>query len=109
AMGSVRSIEITRSVRATQLGGLEIKKRQPIGLIDGKLVAVGDSDSEVLEQMLSQVDTSHAEVVTIYYGEEEDVAAAEGISADIQAKHPGLQVEVVAGGQPHYHYIISIE
>lgn len=109
AISTVRSIEITRAVRSTQLGNLKIKKKQPIGFLDGALVAVGDTNVDVLNQTLSKLDLDKAEVVTIYYGADTKMAEAEQISNDIKEQHPHLQIEVVLGGQPHYNYIISIE
>jgi len=94
ALSSVKTIEITRSVRATKINGLKIKRKQPIGLLDGELIAVGDTNIEV---------------ITIYYGEDTEVAEAEQLSAGIMEKYPQLQVESIRGGQPHYSYIISIE
>jgi dihydroxyacetone kinase-like predicted kinase len=109
AIGSVKTIEVTRSVRSTRINGLKIKRKQPIGLLDGELIAVGDSFTEVIEQLLARLDLNKAEVVTIYYGEDAEVAEADQISADITEHYPQLQVEVIRGGQPHYSYIISIE
>jgi len=109
ALSSVKTIEITRSVRATKINGLKIKRKQPIGLLDGELIAVGNTNLEVINQLLSRVGLEKAEVVTIYYGAEAEVAEAEQISAGITEKHPQLQVESIRGGQPHYSYIISIE
>lgn len=105
----VRTIEITRSVRATRLGGFQIKKKQPIGLLDGALVAVGDSHLEVLNQALAKLDLAKATVITIYYGADSEVAEAEQISNRLREGHPQLQIEIVKGGQPHYNYIVSIE
>ena len=31
------------------------------------------------------------------------------VAARIREAHPGLEVEVVAGGQPHYPYVVSLE
>ncbi|MFC2066484.1 DAK2 domain-containing protein [Chloroflexota bacterium] len=112
ALSGVRSIEITRAVRSTQIGNLQIKKKQPIGLLDGDLVAVGDDNADVVNQVLARLDLAKAEVVTIYYGadaEAAEAAEAGSIRAGIQEQHPQLQIEVVRGGQPHYDYIISIE
>ena len=109
ALSSVKTIEITRSVRATKINGLKIRRRQPIGLLDGELIAVGDTDLEVINQLLSKVDMDEAEVVTIYYGNEAETPEAEEISASITEQYPDLQVEVIRGGQPHYSYIISVE
>jgi DAK2 domain fusion protein YloV len=109
ALSSVRSIEITRAVRSTKVNGLKIKRKQPIGLLDGELVVVGDSNLDVVNQVLAKLDLDKAEVVTIYYGAEVESAEAEQIGASIGKQHPKLQIEVIRGGQPHYSYIISVE
>jgi len=109
AQSEVRSIEITRAVRATRLGRLDIKKNQAIGFLDGDLVAVADKIDEVLNQALERVDPEKAEVVTIYCGADTKPAEAEQVAAAIRERYPQLQVEVVQGGQPHYNYIASVE
>jgi DAK2 domain fusion protein YloV len=109
ALASVRTIEITRSVRATQINGLKIRRKEPIGLLDGELIVVGDTDLEVVNQLFPRLFLEEAEVVTIYYGAETTAAEAEKISASITAQYPKLQVEIIRGGQPHYSYIISVE
>ena len=109
AVSMVRSIEITRAVRSTKIGELQIKKKQPMGLLDGDVVAVADKIEDVLHQVLGKLDLNKAEVVTIYYGTDAKLDEAEKLSAGIRELHPHLQIEVVDGGQPHYDYIISIE
>jgi DAK2 domain fusion protein YloV len=109
AIPTVKSIEITRSVRSTKVNGLKIKRKQPIGILDGDLVAAGISDADVLHKIISELGMEKAEVVTIYHGESVETAEAEEISAGITEKYPHLQVEVVRGGQPHYSYIVSVE
>jgi DAK2 domain fusion protein YloV len=108
-ISSVRSIEVTRAVRSTKLNGLKIKKKQPIGLLDDNLVAVGDTNLDVINKVLDKLDLDKAEVATIYYGADADSDEAEEISANIKEQHPQLQIEVIKGGQPHYSYIISVE
>ena len=105
----VKSIEITRAIRSTRLGGLDIKKKQAIGFLDGDLVAVGDNTDDVLSEVLARVDLDSAEVITIYHGADTKPAEAEQVGATIRQQHPQLQVEVVPGGQPHYNYIVSVE
>jgi dihydroxyacetone kinase-like predicted kinase len=109
ALSSVRSIEITKSVRSTKVNGLKIRRKQPIGLLDGDLVAVGDSDLEVINKLLTRLNLEEAEVVTIYYGEDVEETEPEQIGNSIREQYPQLQVEVIRGGQPHYSYIISVE
>jgi DAK2 domain fusion protein YloV len=109
AISAVRTIEITRATRSTRLGELKIKRKQPIGLLDGELIATGKNDTDVLNQVLAKLDLDKAEVITIYYGADTKTAEAEQISNSIREQHPQLQIEVVQGGQPHWNYIISIE
>ncbi len=109
AKAAVKSIEVTRAVRSTRLGGLDIKKKQAIGFLDGDLVAVGDKPDAVVQDVLTRVKLDEAEVITIYYGADTTSAEAEQIVAAINEQHSQLQVEVVQGGQPHYNYIVSVE
>ncbi len=109
ALSSVRTIEVTRSIRATKLNGLKIRRKQPIGLLDDDLVAVGETDLDVINKILAKLDLDKSEVITIYYGADTEANEAEEISASITEQYPQLQVEVIKGGQPHYNYIISVE
>ena len=109
AISAVRTIEITRATRSTRLGELKIKRKQPIGLLDGDLIATGKNNTDVLNQVLAKLDLDKAEVITIYYGADTKTAEAEQVSNSIREQHPQSQIEVVQGGQPHWNYIISIE
>ena len=109
AISAISSIEVTRSVRSTKVGDLKIKRKQPIGLLDGELVVVGTDNTDVISQVLARLDLDKSEVVTIYYGADTVTEEAERVSASIREQRPHLQVEVVQGGQPHYNYIISVE
>jgi DAK2 domain fusion protein YloV len=109
ATSVVKSIEVTRAIRSTRLGGFDIKRRQAIGFLDGALVAVSDKPEDVLNEVLAKVNLDEAEVITIYYGADTTQAEAERVDAAISQEHPELQVEVIQGGQPHYNYIVSVE
>jgi DAK2 domain fusion protein YloV len=109
ALTSVKTIEITRAIRSTKVNGLKIKRKQPIALLDGELLAADDTNAGVINKILGELDLAKAEVITIYYGEGASPDEAEQIGNSITEQHPSLQVEVVKGGQPHYDYIISVE
>jgi len=109
AQSQVRSIAITQAARSVRLAGLHIKRKQPIGFLDGDLVAASDSATGTLNEVLAKLDLSDAEIITIYYrGDEERVEVGPFITA-FREQHPHLQIELVPGGQPHYHYIVSVE
>jgi dihydroxyacetone kinase-like predicted kinase len=109
ALPTVKTIEVTRSIRATRINGLQIRRRQPIGLLDDELIAAGETDLDVINRILEELDMGKAEVITIYYGADVEATEAEKISASITNRYPELQVELIKGDQPHYSYIISIE
>ncbi len=109
AMKTVKTIEITRATRSTKLNGLSIRKKQAIGLLNGKLLAASDEPDAVLSSLLAEVDLNKAEVITVYYGADTKEEEAEAIAEGVRQKHPDLQIEIVHGGQPHYNYIVSIE
>jgi hypothetical protein len=106
---NIKTIEVTRAVRSTQIGGLNIKKKQIISLLDNELIAVGDDAAEVIMDTLDKIDLEKIEIVTIYYGKDIIRAEAEKVAVMIPDKYPKLQVEIVRGDQPDYNYIISVE
>lgn len=109
ATSQVKSIEIVRASRAVKIGGCEIKKKQPMCLLDGDLVGVANTLSDALLKVLSKIDMSHASVITIYYGKDIEVEEAEETSATVRQVYSQLEVEVVKGDQPHYSYLVSVE
>jgi dihydroxyacetone kinase-like predicted kinase len=106
---NIKTIEVTRAVRSTQIGGLKIKEKQIISLLDNELTAVGDDTAEVIMDTLDKIDLEKNEIVTLYYGMDTTRAEAEKVVVAIRDKYPKLQVEIVRGDQPNYHYIISVE
>jgi hypothetical protein len=105
----IKTVEVTQAVRSTQIGGLKIKKGQAISFLDGELVAVGDSTTEVLWETLLKLDINGKEVGTIYYGDSTKRTEAEAIADKIRRQYAQLEIELVYGGQPHYNYIVSVE
>ncbi len=109
AIAAVKTIEICRAVRSAKIVDLKVKKKQPIGFLDGSLVTAGEDCLEVLNKMLSKLELGKVEVITIYYGADTKSAEAEQVASNIRRQYPQLQIEVVRGDQPHYNYIVSIE
>lgn len=109
AMTAVKTIGVTKAVRKTRMNGQEIKKGQPIAILnDENLIAGGNNMLDVIFQALTKTNIENTEMVTIYYAAEAQAIEAEDIAQKIREGYP-LEVEVVQGGQPHYNYIISLE
>jgi len=109
AISTVHSGEVTTAVRSMSLDGMTVKEGQAIAFLDGELVVADDSTPQVVHKFLDKVDVGQAGLVTIYYGADTEYAEAERIGESVREKYPALEVEVVAGEQPHYNYIISVE
>lgn len=105
----VQTIEITRAVRTVQVNGLSVQEGQFIGLLNGDLVAADDSCQAVITSILERIGIENIEILTLYYGEDVTRAEADALVEALSEAYPTLSIEVIPGGQPHYHYIISAE
>ncbi|MBR5356912.1 MAG: DAK2 domain-containing protein, partial [Lachnospiraceae bacterium] len=59
--------------------------------------------------MIDEMMDDEISLVSIYYGSDVTEADAEAISAIVAEKHPSIDIEVQAGGQPIYYYVVSAE
>ncbi len=109
AAQNIRTIEITKATRSVKLDSIEVKEGQFIGLIDDDLAGAGDDRTAIALEMLKQAHIEDCEIVTIYYGDNVSANEAEELSEAIRKQYPSQEIEVVSGGQPHYHFIISVE
>ncbi len=112
AISTVQTIEITKTVRGTQINGQKIKEGQFIAILNDENLIVSSNNtndiSDIIFESLTKADIEKTEMVTIYYGVETQPTEAEDIAQRIRNKYQ-TEVEVVRGNQPHYNYIISLE
>ena len=109
ALDTVISGQVTQAIRDTTLDGLEIKKDDYMGIIDGKIkVSTADCQTAAIEMVQTMLDED-SEIVTIIVGEDGDMTEAEAISDAIMAQDDELEVEIHEGDQPVYPYLISVE
>jgi uncharacterized protein len=105
----IKTLEITSATRSVTLDNIEVKDGQIIGLIDDQLAGAGDSSEQVAIEMLKKMNADESEILTVYYGNSTTANEAELLGEHIREQFKSLEVEIVSGGQPHYHYIISVE
>jgi DAK2 domain fusion protein YloV len=109
ALSSVQTGEVTVAVRSVEIDGVHCSEGQVIALLDGKLVASGDSLEDACFRMLEKANASEHELITFYFGEDLPHADAHRIADMVREKYPEQEIEVQEGGQPHYQFIISVE
>ena len=109
ALDSVRSGEVTTAVRSTTIDGVDVEEGQAIAILDGGIAAAAANPNDALAAMLDAAELDDGALVTLFYGAGLAGKTAEEAAAAIGARANGIEVEVHEGGQPHYHYLVSIE
>ncbi|MCI7105219.1 MAG: DAK2 domain-containing protein [Lachnobacterium sp.] len=108
-IGNVKTGQVTYAVRDTEIDGKTIKQDDYMGIGDSSILSVGqDLKATTLEMVDAMVDEDSA-IISIYYGTDATEEAAEELGAVIEEKYPDVEVEINAGGQPIYYYVISVE
>ena len=77
--------------------------------MDGDIVIVVNDLAPVAHQVLHRLLDAGGELVTLVVGEDGDSRLVEAVTTDLQRAYPGAEVEIVAGGQPHYPLLIGVE
>ena len=109
ALTDVRTIEITTAVRSTEIGGVAVEEGQTIAVVDGELKVASGSPKEALDAALDGLTGGSMSLITLYYGSDATDEQAQATAEHLRERYSGHEVEVVAGGQSHYLYIISLE
>lgn len=109
ALKNVETGEVTVAVQDAHFDGIEVRAGDMIGLLNDQLTAKGRDAADVARQLLEQMEAADLEVITIYYGGPVSAAQAEALKGELSDLYPEQEIEVVEGGQPFYHFIISAE
>jgi len=109
ALDGVQTIEVTKAVRSTSVGGLKIKNGDMIALVNGKITRAGKNAQEVVDGALEGLKTDGFELCTIYAGAAVKDDEARDIVGHVRQHFPKLEVQLQRGEQDHYPYILSLE
>jgi DAK2 domain fusion protein YloV len=107
ALEQVATGEVTVASRDVELDGVEVRKGAWLGLADGAAVASSLDFEEVTCAVVDRLLGEGREVLTLLTGADEP--ELEGILHRIQERHPGVELDVQPGGQPHYPLLLSAE
>mgnify|MGYP002622263841 CR=1 FL=1 len=106
---AVKSGSVTYAVRDTELDGKIIKENDIMGIGDKTILSVGNDIAETTKDMISQLVDDDSELISLYYGADVSEEDAQKLCDEIAEAYPKLDVELNAGGQPIYYYILSVE
>lgn len=108
-LANVKSGQITYAVRDTVIDDKEIRENDYMGIGDNGILSVGADMEQTLMDMVAQLVSDESGIVSLYYGADVSEEDAMALGEKLQEQYADVEVEVNAGGQPVYYYIISVE
>ena len=106
---AIQTMQVTEAVRDATVSGRKVKKGQTIVLDpDDGLLAVDNDPQKAVLAGLARLEPGFG-LLTIYYGASATLDEAETLALRVRELRPGVDVEVIHGGQPHYRYLVSAE
>ena len=109
ALAYVTTGEITTATRTVEIDDVKVAEGQIIGLLNGNLRVAEDDLKETTIKLLQEAHTDEYELITLFYGADVHRQDVNQIVDQIRQIYPKQEIEIKEGGQPHYHFIISIE
>lgn len=109
SLEAVKCGQVTYAVRNTTMNGIDVKEDDIIALSKGTLISSGDSVNNVTCKLVEELVDDETSIVTLYYGDMINEEDANTLLSEIQAKFDDIDVELYYGGQPVYHYLVSVE
>ncbi|MDO4516622.1 MAG: DAK2 domain-containing protein [Bacillota bacterium] len=109
AMGMVTTMEITYAARDSEFDGTAIQEGDYLALVDNQLFDTEKDLNAILDKLAGEAGDRGGEFINIFYGEGVSEDDAEAAMARFQAICPDAEITLLQGGQPVYHYLISVE
>lgn len=108
-MRQVKSGQVTAAVRDHNGSAGMIKEGDFIGILESDIVVFGGELEQVVYDLVDSMVDEDAGLLSIFYGEDVMPETAQVVAERLAAAFPDLEVELRAGGQPIYHYVVAIE
>ena len=109
---SIRDVKagaVTKAVRDSMVEGRKVPAGRFIGVVDSRVMVDGDNVGAALTKMVQSMLLPENEIISLYYGAGLAENEAKELAASLEVDFPSVEVQLYLGGQPHYHFIISIE
>ncbi len=109
ASQNVETIQITYAARNSDFDGAQIREGDYIAFSGKTLLANETDEVSLLRQVADYAARQEKEFITIYSGEGVDEDRAQQALSLFEQTCPNCEVTLVAGGQPVYYYLVSLE
>ena len=109
AMSLVTTMEVTYAARDSEFDGQAIHAGDYLLLVDNQLFGTEKDLHAALDKLAQASKERAGEFISIFYGEGVDPDQAGQALALFQTACPDAEITMLEGGQPVYHYLISVE
>lgn len=104
----VKTGEVTYAIRDSKNNGVDIKKDEYMGLLDGQIIHCTSSRLKTTKALIKSMVEEQSEIITIMYGKQTKEDEIDEVVNYIEENYD-LEVDLINGGQEVYSYIISVE
>ena len=110
AAGNVDTGLVTFAARDSEFGGHTIRHGDILGLKNGKLEYIEKDPVAACVKVTRSLSSKRTSFITLIYGEGITQEQAEEAKRRLEDKlHSDVEITLVAGGQPVYYFIVSVE
>lgn len=100
--------EVTQAVRTTKVEGREISEGDFIAISGGKILSAAATSADATCELLDEIISPEHELLTLFAGEPSDPEMTDQLLQWLKETHPHIEAETHDGGQPLYHYYLSL-
>jgi dihydroxyacetone kinase-like predicted kinase len=109
AMVGVVTGMVTRSVRDSHLGGMDIAKNDFIGFAGKEMLSDATTVTDAACDLLAKLDTGDREVLIAICGKDASASDMDAVRAYVGEHFPSVELYEIDGGQDIYHFIFVLE
>jgi DAK2 domain fusion protein YloV len=107
ALEEVATGAVTIASRDAEVNGIAVERGAYLGLVEGDAVIAGADFDEVARTVVERLLADRRGVLTLLVGQ--GAPGIHGLCSSVEEAHPGLELEIQDGGQPHYPLLIAAE
>ena len=86
-----------------------MKKDDFIGILEKDIVTTNKDKLVVLVDLVDKMVDDYSSIITLIYGQDVNESEALVVKKTLEEKYPDLDLDVRAGGQPVYSFLIGVE
>lgn len=109
ALKSVKSGEITFSIRDSEINGVKVNKGDFIGIFEKEIVVDEKDKIVATKSLIEKMLDDDSAMITVLCGNDVSDDEQQDILSFIETKYPDVNVDCRKGDQPVYSFLIGVE